>query len=223
MATFSLTPLRPDFLTVPDAWLDVLRKVQRVCPEAALAGGALRDLAFGSEPKDIDIFINARDPGDWLYKAGLIVEHLGTEDDVEALNASVDSDKFLDDYRMWAGFEFIGQFEFPVAGLAPKVNLVGLDGNAMGAPGFCLRTVVERIDLSLCQLGTDGRELLPSMAFMVDREKRRFTITRLDQTWPQMDRTIQRWERFRRRAAYRNFPLVIHQPAERDGPVDFGL
>jgi len=44
---------------IPDTWKQVLEDIQKVCPSAVLAGGALRDLVFDVEVKDLDIFIEA--------------------------------------------------------------------------------------------------------------------------------------------------------------------
>lgn len=43
--------------TIPQAWIDVLSKVQTVSPLAKIAGGALRDLFNDRPVKDVDIFI----------------------------------------------------------------------------------------------------------------------------------------------------------------------
>lgn len=44
-------------MQIPTEWLEVLRKVQRVFPQAFIAGGALRDLEYNRPVKDVDIFI----------------------------------------------------------------------------------------------------------------------------------------------------------------------
>jgi hypothetical protein len=42
---------------VPAEWLEVLRVIQSVFPQAVLAGGCLRDLVLGGEVKDLDVFV----------------------------------------------------------------------------------------------------------------------------------------------------------------------
>ncbi len=41
---------------VPESWKVELEAVRKFCPSAIIAGGCLRDLYCGKEPKDIDFF-----------------------------------------------------------------------------------------------------------------------------------------------------------------------
>lgn len=43
--------------TIPQEWVDTLKRVQEVFPLAKIAGGALRDLQYNRTVKDVDIFI----------------------------------------------------------------------------------------------------------------------------------------------------------------------
>ena len=43
-------------LIIPQKWCDALAECQLKDPTAIIAGGCLRDLYFGREPKDVDIF-----------------------------------------------------------------------------------------------------------------------------------------------------------------------
>jgi len=52
---------------IPKEWRDILADIQQVSPGAIIAGGALRDLASGHDPKDIDIFVPEAD----LYTVGV--------------------------------------------------------------------------------------------------------------------------------------------------------
>ena len=49
-------------MEIPEKWTEILTKVQTIYPEAIIAGGCLRDLDHGKEPKDIDIFVE-----DWKF------------------------------------------------------------------------------------------------------------------------------------------------------------
>lgn len=44
---------------IPEEWKDLLSNVQNLFPQTFIAGGSLRDLDYGLEPKDLDIFIPA--------------------------------------------------------------------------------------------------------------------------------------------------------------------
>lgn len=45
-----------DGITIPDFWHDALVDLQKTDPKAILAGGCIRDLWYGVEPKDLDFF-----------------------------------------------------------------------------------------------------------------------------------------------------------------------
>src|SRR5690348_12463644 len=51
-------------IELPQEWREALRRVQLYFPEAVIAGGALRDLFTGRQVKDIDVFVEAINPGD---------------------------------------------------------------------------------------------------------------------------------------------------------------
>lgn len=44
-------------LKIPREGVRVLKKIQKIYPDAVISGGYLRDLYYGKKPKDIDIFI----------------------------------------------------------------------------------------------------------------------------------------------------------------------
>lgn len=46
---------------IPQDWKDILAEVQTAFPDAVIAGGCLRDLEYGKEVKDVDIFALAAD------------------------------------------------------------------------------------------------------------------------------------------------------------------
>ena len=48
-------------LDIPKSWRSVLSEIQKHCPSAVIAGGALRDLYHEVQVKDLDIFIEAGD------------------------------------------------------------------------------------------------------------------------------------------------------------------
>lgn len=49
-------------IKIPEAWVALLVEVQKEDPEAMIAGGAIRDLAFGKSISDIDIFTRVLPP-----------------------------------------------------------------------------------------------------------------------------------------------------------------
>lgn len=48
--------MKVESLIIPQAWCDALAECQLKDPTAIIAGGCLRDLYFGKESKDVDIF-----------------------------------------------------------------------------------------------------------------------------------------------------------------------
>jgi len=52
---------------IPQEWRNILADIQQVAPGAIIAGGALRDLASGANPKDLDVFV----PEEGLYTIGV--------------------------------------------------------------------------------------------------------------------------------------------------------
>lgn len=52
---------------IPAIWINTLDEIRKICPEATIAGGALRDYFNGRPIKDIDIFVMFDDNKD-LYR-----------------------------------------------------------------------------------------------------------------------------------------------------------
>jgi len=48
--------MKVEEIEIPDVWIEALKECQSIDPTAIIAGGCLRDLYFGKEPKDVDIF-----------------------------------------------------------------------------------------------------------------------------------------------------------------------
>ena len=59
-------------MEIPPLWKEILTKVREIYPEAIIAGGSLRDLDHGKEPKDIDIFVEDLDRPSVIHKPDIV-------------------------------------------------------------------------------------------------------------------------------------------------------
>ena len=159
--------------TIPAAWLNILRKVRGVYPEAILAGGAMRDLTVRgiTMPKDLDIFVP------WVaheFSAGWdeigdaqcrilddLIPHLG------AGRRLIEGDE---DYENDPAMEVWDVFEFPGT---PKVQII-----ALNPEGFSVDRVLSRMDFGICQIGTDAASAFKTDAFYQDLTNQTLTYMR---------------------------------------------
>jgi len=47
-----------DWKDIPSEFRFLLEEIQKTCPEAIIAGGAMREWFHGHTPKDVDIFVD---------------------------------------------------------------------------------------------------------------------------------------------------------------------
>lgn len=160
--------------TIPAAWLNILRKVRGVYPEAILAGGSIRDLTVRgiTTPKDLDIFVAGRQeptPGTendyWeVLEPPFLRElqpYLG-----EGRRLKEGDDEYENDPAMevWDVFEFPGE---------PTVQIIALNPDS-----FSLEHVLSRMDFGICQIGTDASSTFKTDAFYRDLKNQTLTFMR---------------------------------------------
>lgn len=129
-------------MTVPREWVGTLKLVQTLFPEAVLAGGALRDLDNKKPVKDIDIFVTHSDNVENRLRVIFGDEEVRCE-----LPETIASYVMENPPRDVRSIYHCGQ---TVSGVAIQVITLQLD------KPFSLETVIERLDIGLCQIGTDG-------------------------------------------------------------------
>ena len=166
-------------LTIPAAWREALLEVQKVCPSAVIAGGALRDLAFGGYPKDLDIFVPHEEiatskgtprPAGWNMKSMLLTQQyqVGMRDVVVAVS------------------------EWDVEYLVLPVQIIELDAPAGEGFGY---TAVQRMDFDACRVFYTGHRVVTTHEFRSAHEYCRWTLL-LCEDEKQAARSLRRMERF---------------------------
>jgi hypothetical protein len=174
---------------IPEEVKSLLSKVQEFSrDEAILAGGYLRDLDHGVEPKDIDIFV----PADWDRREffDFLQAYLITPTNFGFKESAENDDTILE------------QIIFEDSDVFPglPINILVCKSAIKPADRF------ERFDYGLCQIMYDGEDLLRSAAYMKDKANGTFTLMRY--TGPEAhENSLQRFKRFK--ARYPNHRLVI--------------
>lgn len=152
--------------------LAVLRRVQEVCPRAIIAGGFLRDLIAGVEPKDIDIFVPFTEYRD---NQGLL--NMGAVQDPMSGYVGIGEDQ-----------EVFSVMNLPAAEVAYPVQIIELRAGL---------DPVERAkahDFGTCQVWHDGGQLHFTGLFTDDLDRRTFTLTDSGSS-AEYERSLRRWER----------------------------
>lgn len=129
---------------IPPTWRTVIETVRSVAPNAVIAGGALRDLALGGEPRDLDVFIPAMSRRadaamtltaagrGWTFKGSFTTER---------------------GYGMSVRAEVTGCDTYSVPGLDIDVQLILTA--LPDTPGFPL-AILKTMDFDLCRVAHDG-------------------------------------------------------------------
>ena len=179
---------------LPKVWTDVLSAIQRVRPEAVIAGGALRDMENGRPVKDVDIFFRAVSMDDFAYFILQIMRMTGFGVDYTAGR----------DYRTWAE-EVVGTAKTVIAGV--EFNLIGLDFVEVTA-----ETAANRCDFGLCQIAFDGAEFFHSPNYYHDVAAEQFTLVNNHHSEAAVLSSLKRYQRLS--AKYDGWPMVILRPWE---------
>lgn len=148
-------------MQLPTAWLDVLNKVQTQYPSAVIAGGCLRDLDYGLQPKDVDIFIP--NTFDLVGEAeDNIQDVLG--DATEIFGQVSDKYDYVRDVNLVLKYT-IGDTDYDVIFETIKDKS---------------QTVIDTFDFSICQIMHNGKELTVSGAYSLTKTLKKIFCTRYD-------------------------------------------
>jgi hypothetical protein len=148
-------------LQVSEYAADALRRVQQEFPTAIIAGGYLRDLDHGVEPKDIDIFIETNFELDTFEQLkDCLPDHYGRDVTRNSEYAKGDT-------------AFIhGVYEFRRDGATP-LNIIACN---KAREGRFMQEQLARFDIGLCQVAFDGNKFEVTTAYCVDKYQRTLTL-----------------------------------------------
>lgn len=166
---------------IPNQWRNKLSEIQETFPNAAIAGGCLRDLYHGVEIKDIDVFIpNADNP-----KIHSLLEEY-KKDHSHTITRSI---RAKTDYKEWvASTEVETVFTMKIGSLS--IDVIGVTSNP--------DQIIERFDFGICQIQYDGYDVRYSPEFKMDCWNKTFTLIRCDKEddWV---RSMKRFEKFKQK------------------------
>jgi hypothetical protein len=176
---------------VPEAWIGVLQRIRSgLHPDAILAGGALRDLVWGYEPKDLDIFVPWR-PGaltrvllDYRWRVAGVL----------------DFDTYAGGTAMRGEVKALQSIAIP--GL-PEVQIIHLE-----LPRWSMSHVISRMDFGACQIATDGEGWTVSEAAEIDLACHCFTLVNCEDA-TQFARSQRRADRWAKRFPAHSFDMSI--------------
>jgi hypothetical protein len=152
---------------IPLEWYSILREIQsNIGKESIIHGGAMRDLALGKEPHDIDIAVPYNPDIDgyvsWYPPHGWKILRETTKRQ---------TDKYKDGVPQISG----NIWNVSVYGILPQVQIIpyNFPRNWFG------RHVINSNDFGMNQIGFDGNKLLYNSNFEYDYFNRVFTFRKL--------------------------------------------
>lgn len=165
-------------MELPSEWEDVLAKIQGVFPGAIIAGGALRDIEYSKQPKDVDIFCPVEE-----YEDG---ESFSKLEDIfpqaKIMAASLYGREKNMERDVMAVYNYdSGQYKYDF--IICKPNAANL----------------ENFDLSICQISFDGRDYKRTAAYKQTQEDRIIkvmNINRPDRQEKRLQRIIAKFPEF---------------------------
>jgi hypothetical protein len=171
--------------------LEILSQVQKKHPEAIIAGGFLRDLYFGKEFKDIDIFVS--------NPAGFISDSF-IKDSSYDMTYSTDAE-ISEVQKLWfianLGDSYYGSIE---------VNIICV-------PSGNLNARVQEHDFDFCQVWTDGKEIHGVEILQQVQQTKEVTLVQCENS-KQLERSLRRWDRFQEK--YPGFSLKYKEGIYRE-------
>lgn len=178
--------------------LDVLSHVQKVYPEAFIAGGFLRDIELGTEPNDLDIFIPQKGNDQQYAYAQFTMRVAEINTKLQNANILVKNGRakmapfydqlFVEDERPLIG---VAMYEVEKVADQPAMGRYPIQIIALKEDGFSLTRTITDFDLGLCQIAHDGKALHKSPRFDDDLALKRMVITR-SRSFPCFRRTVKR-------------------------------
>lgn len=166
---------------------EVVRKIRKVFPEAILAGGYLRDVLLGIEPKDMDIFVGPKraEHADDLCIRMAEEVGVGFFQEFNLTYASMEVN------RIFSSGERLGECPIQVIEL-DKVNPVDRVGEH---------------DFGLCQVWHDGGSLCMTGHYARDMAWKICTLVHCENEHEHA-RSMRRWERLKEKLEPLGFSLV---------------
>lgn len=184
---------------IPLGWLHTLWDIQKVCPSAVIAGGALRDLWHDKPVKDIDIFIEAGgDTEAW----GLFQKLGGTMPEDAGKNYGLADVADMDEE---GGAYPRSMEEVILVQDYPGQNDTGLPVQLIFV-NWKTDKIHLRFDLGICRISTDGAELSTSEAFRFDSREKLLNVRRCQNKWA-LGSTINRIVRLKEK--YPDFQIAL--------------
>lgn len=179
---------------IPEAWREVLRKVQTVCPEAIIGGGALRDLYNGAPIKDVDIFVRGRADIDSMISSLRAATSMNFErlDAVmqEYANSTADIEAVLDGPKLKScSDEFCGW-----SCNCPSVQIIVCSVNSPALTADFREHQLQRFDIGICQIAFDGKGVHQTVDYSLDVMSKRIRVAEM-QTDERRARSLLRVER----------------------------
>lgn len=173
---------------VPQSWIDAIGMLHGAAIPSLIAGGAVRDWRLERPIKDVDMWVPARNLGEFEDILVRVRKVFGTP--IEAFTASVD------EYRVW-NWECLGFETYEVGPLT--IQVIGTDLQSLGPEDlpprqFCPESVTGVFDFGICQAAFDGYSLYFSEAFEKDAKDEAFTLLRGGHP-DQVERSIARFVR----------------------------
>jgi len=174
--------------------LEILSQVQKKHPEAIIAGGFLRDLYFGKEFKDIDIFV-ANPIG---FISGSFVK-----DSSYDMTYSTDSEISEVQKLQWYPLNEFGWLD-----TSPSFEV-----NIICVPSGNLDARVQEYDFDFCQVWTDGKEIHGVEILQQVQQTKDVTLGQCENS-KQLERSLRRWDRFKEK--YPGFSLKYKEGIYRE-------
>lgn len=161
---------------IPNSWQQILEQIQRITPDAVIAGGALRDLDNGVDVKDLDIFIQARSNTEAHY----LIAHL------ERIGIKIVCDT-CKNYPEDKNLEvvLVAYTEEAVEGTPVQLIFTNWD----------IHNLVDRFDYGICQIAYDGKEYRVHPNYSEDKLKKQFKLRRTRRNDLEMRASVLRYAR----------------------------
>jgi hypothetical protein len=166
---------------IPTAWGELIATIRHRCPGAVIAGGCLRDVAFGGVVKDIDVFVPAKDttPCDTFLWDAFGQPH-------NVIHAG---------YMGGVRSEVLEISEYRIAryGLPVQVIEIDYENDSTFIPA-----ILQRMDFDACQIAWDGLVLHTTAAFETALRTQKWSVVNAEDA-VQATRSLKRAARFAER------------------------
>lgn len=173
---------------IPKQYIETLKDIQFIWPTAVLAGGCIRDSLYGKEVKDVDIFIQTDDMNPSVRGLELA---LGCE--IECLTRTTATEEY-EQFMEETDRQLIDIYRFYRGGVEHQLIFLRPD-----------EKMVEKFDLSFCQVLFDGKHMTSTLAFEKTLDTK---VVTLGEGRPMTPRIGRRVERFKVKFPELTFPEI---------------